>query len=227
MSGIGAEIVTQCLRRDTMPRMTTGIVDVVAVAPAAPRRSRRRLWIALAAVVVLLAGGVVASVSIGLRYAHAAPLECACALGWDPPGHGRTVRAGPYSAMIAQARPGQVQSFYVMISNPAPVTQTVLGLQYPNAQTAEPEQLAVALPGTSTLDDQQDYRSRQFTTKPTAIPPQGIRWLRVTIHTAPAEVWGPGREEFWTDLYVRVRVGWFHRDETVHLEDTAFVLQGT
>jgi hypothetical protein len=209
-----------------MRHMTTGVVETFAMAPATPGRARRKLWISLSAVLFLLAGAAVTATSIGLRYAHAAPLECACGLSWSNAEHGQTGKAGPYLAMIADAKPGHLQSFYVMIRNPAAVTQTVLGLQYPDAQTAEPEQLAVALPGTSTIDDQQDYRTRHFTTKPTAIPPQGIRWLRVTIHTAPAEVWGSGRQESWTDIYVRVRVGWFHRDETVHLDDTAFVLQG-
>ena len=206
--------------------MSSGVVEVSVPAPAPARRSRRRLWISLAVALSLQKNNTNTTKTNKQQNTHTTTHKNTSKQKKNNTKHPHTTEAGPYTALIATARPGHVQSFYVMISNPSAVTQTILGLQYPGTDTAEPEEVAVARRGTSTLDDQQDYPSRRFTAEPTAIPPNGIRWLRISIHTARSGLWSPGRQEFWTDIGLRVRVGWFTRDETVSLGRTVFVLEG-
>jgi len=228
-TGDGGRAYVQVMDAELRDTILAMVLDEVAVEPIAPpaRRSRRRLWISLVIAAVLLAAGTITSVSIGSRYARATALECACGLAWGPTQPGRTVRAGPYTAMIATARPGHVQSFYVLITNPSSVTQTILGLRYPDDGTAEPVDLAVARRGSSLLDDQQEYDTRHFISAPVSIEPHGVRWLRVSIHTASAQLWSRGREEWWDNLVLRVRIGWFDRIETLGFASrTAFVLEG-
>lgn len=193
------------------------------------KRSHRGRWIALGAAVVLLAAGIVTALEVSFHYAHARPLESAGDLEWGGVDglHTHFVEAGPWTSLNAPARPGHAQSFYVMLANNSAVTQTILGLTYPGKDTAEPEDLAVAVPEKDSVDDQQDAPDHRYTSAPTSIPPGGIRWVRCTIHTAGGGLWSKGRREYWTDLALRVRVGAYTRNEDVGLDRNAMTLVGS
>jgi hypothetical protein len=212
-----------------MPVMTA-VLDVGTGAPAV-RPSRRRLWIVLGSVLVLLAAGTITALEIAFHYAHAAPLDArGGGTTWarTDRAHARTEQVGPWSALVVRARPGHAQTFYFQVMNSSSVTQTILGLPgNGGGPVAEPEELAVALPAATARDDDGSESARRYTTRPVAIPPGGSRWLRYTIHTAAHGTWGPGRSESWDSLDVRVRVGWFTRTERLDFNDFAFVLQGT
>lgn len=193
------------------------------------KRSHRGRWIALVAAIVLLAAGIVTTLEVSFHYAHAKPLELAGGLEWSNTDgtQSRDVEAGPWTSLTAIARPGHAQSFYVMLANNSDVTQTILGLTYPGKDTAEPEDLGVAVPERDSVGDQQDAPDHRYTSAPMSIPPGGIRWVRVTNHTtAERHIWSPGRKEIWTALYLRVRVGAFTRNEVIDLDNFAFTLRG-
>jgi hypothetical protein len=63
----------------------------------------------------------------------------------------------------------------------------------------------------------------QYTSRPVAIPPQGVRTVRFTHDTAGD--W-QCRGEYWTDLRLRVRVGWFTRTDVISLGRLIFELRG-
>jgi hypothetical protein len=193
---------------------------------ATGRRRRWRMWTSLGAALVLVIGGCVTAVALPFHYLHAPRLE-AFGVGWLPPDnrHFRFVQAGPYSAEVVPARPGQMQTFSVEVQNPSSVTQTVLGLAYDTSQTAEPERLTVSTVDTGVGDAMLAH----YTSKPVSIPPRGVRTLRLTRHTAGCSQWGKGnsRSEYYTELQLRVRVGAFTRTERVTFDDTVLELRGT
>lgn len=195
-----------------------------AEAPASPRRSRLLVVVAIA-VVVVVAAGVITAVKISFRYAHAAPLNCACGLVWGPGEHTRYVHVGAQDSYVATARPGHAQTFYVLVGNPAPVTQTILGPESHYRESAEPIEFAVARPSGSSSGDVGDNMTQSYTTRPVALPPGSYRWVRYTIHTSADGIWTSDRSEFWTDLPLRVRVGAFTRIERVPLA-AQMVLEG-
>lgn len=59
-------------------------VDLAEGEVVEPARRRRRFMFAtlVAAGALVVAGGIVAW-SVTVRYAHARPLRCGCAIGWD------------------------------------------------------------------------------------------------------------------------------------------------
>jgi hypothetical protein len=174
----------------------------------------------------VFAAGACTAVLVSERYAEAAALRCACGLTWGRAEHPQLIDAAAARAMQVSPRPGHMQVFYVEILNPAPVTQTILGLTSDGrGPVAEPTHLDVAVAGTSPLDDESSPETRHYTAKPTDIPPGGVRWLRYTIHTAPARYWSKGDVKWWDSLQLRVRVGWFDRVETVGFDGASFVLR--
>jgi hypothetical protein len=193
--------------------------------PVAPRRRRRRLWVVLGAVTVLLIGGAITAVSVSFHYLHAPELEV-FGLGWAPPDNqnSRFVDAGPYHATVTPARPGHWQTFNVEVINRSSVTQTILGLAS-SAPTAEPERLTISATDTSVGNALFEHYVRA----PVSIPPGGVRTLRLAHWPGDCSIWGHGtsRTESWTELRLRVRVGWFTRTEILAFNNWAMVLRGT
>lgn len=107
---------------------------------------------------------------------------------------------------------------------PSSVTQTILGLPYNNNPklVAEPDHLTI-----SATDTARSGHASKFLPPPVAIPPHGVRIIRLTHDTGSCKTSGPGRAEFWTDLDLKVRVGAFTRIETVDFADHVFELRGT
>jgi hypothetical protein len=195
--------------------------DAAPLVPASERQVHRRRWLVVVgpSIVVLLAG-IMTAIVVTFRYMHAPSLSNrGGAYEWGPPDnlHTRSVQLGPYQGLVAPARPGRSQSFYVEIRNDSSVTQTVLGIVDFGTGPAQREHLAV-----STTDD---YRvaSDQLTyrTGTSAVPPHAQRFVRYTIDIPRCP--GPALQ-YWDSLRVRVRVGAFTRTETIGLGNTIFEL---
>jgi hypothetical protein len=207
-----------------------GVVDVVeapetAAGPERRRRSRR-FWVAIGAVAVLLIGVTITALEVSFHYAHAPRLE-AFGWGWLPPDnqHAQYPQAGLYDASVARARPGHWQTFSVDVENPSSVTQTVLGLAFDSSDTAQPERLTISSVDTGLGD----AMLARYTPGPVAIPPNGVRTLRLSVRAAGCNHWGhgTGRSDYWTALFLKVRVGWFTRTEEITFVNHAQVLRGT
>ena len=186
--------------------------EAVTSPPHRPRRRRRRTVAAVTAAVLVIACAVVAW-RVANHYRDA-PLISADGGGWMAPDNTRShwVDAGPYSASIAPPRPGHPQTFEIEVYNPASVTQTIVGLAYNEKGVAEPDHLLISAVDTAVGDSSRV----RYIKGPISIRPHGVRTLHFTHDTA-AIGWGHCRSEFWTDLSLRVRVGWFTRTETVSL----------
>lgn len=195
-----------------------------AVPPPQPRRRRWKLWVILGAVLVLLAGGAITAVAVSFHYLHAPALRAYSTAGWIAHSHVESVNLGPYVGLVASARPGHQQTFYIDVENPSSVTQTILGLPYNNNPklVAEPDHLTI-----SAVDTARSGNASKFLPPPVAIPPHGVRIIRLTHDTGTCQAWGPGRTEYWTDLQLKVKVGAFTRIETVDFADHVFELRGT
>jgi hypothetical protein len=199
-------------------------MDTAQAMPAPARRRPPWPWVVFALVVVVIAGGAITAAAVSLRYAHAAPLTCACGLVWGPPDNRVEREVGfVQQELVVPPRPGEKQSFYVEITNRSDVTQTVLGLPPTGGPVAEPDTLTISReptegPGSNGLGD----FGAHYVRGPVAIAPGQVRTLRYTIHTY--RCWQPSRSEYWTSLDVRVRVGMFTRTETIDFDNSAFVL---
>ncbi len=210
--------------RVAMSCHTAHMIDTAEVITETPaRRRRRRLWILAASAAVLVIALAITAFAI-VRHYRDAPVLSAFGYGWLPPdnAHLRNVNAGPYSASIAAPRPGHPQTFEVDVRNDSSVTQTIVGLAFSNVGLAEPDHLAI-----STVDTARGDSFRvPYTSRPVSISPGGIRTLRYTHDTA-AVGWKTVscRDESWTDIYLRVRVGWFTRTEKVSLDGGVLELQ--
>jgi hypothetical protein len=196
------------------------MIDIVNP-PSATSSGRpgRRRWIALVAVLVVVIGAVTTTVAVSWHYLHAPGLATDGG-GWLPPDsqHSRSVDAGPYHALVIPPRPGHAQTFAIDVHNPSSVTQTLLGLAYDNTDTAEPERVTVSTTSTA----MGDARLAQYTSRPVAIPPNGVRTVRLTQFTAGT--W-TCRSESWTELRLRVRVGAFTRTETIDFSPLIFEIR--
>jgi hypothetical protein len=193
--------------------------EVVQATPAGERRQKR--WIALGVIVVVAIGVVTTTLAVSWHYLHA-PVLVTDGGGWLPPDnqHSRFVSAGPYTALVTAPRPGHAQTFAVEVYNPSSVTQTVLGLADDTSQTLEPERLTVSTTSTAVGD----AMLARYTSRPVAIPPQGVRTVRLINSTAGG--W-KCRTESWTELRLRVRVGAFTRTETVAFGSLMLELRGS
>jgi hypothetical protein len=193
--------------------------DLVQATPSGGRRQKR--WIALGVIVVVAIGVVTTTVAVSWHYLHASVLV-ADGGGWLSPDnqHSRFVTAGPYTASVIAPRPGHAQTFAVEVRNPSSVTQTVLGLADDTSQTLEPERLTVSTSSTAVGDAMLAH----YTSRPVAIPPKGVRTVRLIHSTAGS--WRC-RSESWTELRLRVRVGAFTRTETVSFGSLILELRGS
>jgi hypothetical protein len=89
-----------------------------AAPPPQPRRRRRwKLWVGIGAVLVLLAGGAITAVAVSFHYLHAPALRAFSTAGWLAPSHVESVNLGPYYGLVASARPGHSQTFYIDVEN--------------------------------------------------------------------------------------------------------------
>ncbi len=188
-------------------------------APASPQPRRRRLVLVVGSIAVLVAG-IVTTLAVTFHYRDAPSLtNSGGSYGWGPPDNlqSRFVYLGRYTGLVAPARPGYSQSFYVEVRNDSSVTQTILGLHDDGAGLPQREHLDV-----STTDD---YRVSQdqltYRSGPISLPPHTQRSVRVTVDTPRCP--GP-RQQSWDRLRVRVRVGAFTRTETIMLSNTIFEL---
>jgi hypothetical protein len=207
-------------------RCVTDTVEVERANEPTPRRSRKRMWIVLAAIAAVVAAGAVTATSISFHYLHARALSAGGSLGWLAPDNVRTkfVSAGPTNAMIIPARPGQWQTYSVQIFNNSDVTQTVLGLA-PGGETAEPERITISTTSTALADESRVPYARP----PVTLAPGEVRTLRLSHYSPGCWLWGHGdnRAESFGGLSLRVRVGAFTRTETLDFGDDVFELRGT
>ena len=199
------------------------MVEIAAVdaPPVHPLRSRRRTWLVIAVVALVIVGAAITALSISFRYLHAPSLSTDGG-GWVSPDNAqvRSVNAGPYTASVVAPRPGHPQTFELDLDNLSGVSQTVLGLVDAKtladpSQTGEPETLKISTssvyPAVGTPLD--------YTSAPVTIPPNGQYSLRFTEVTGSRRLWSCGRSEYFTQLRLRVRVGLFTRTETLDFGD--------
>jgi hypothetical protein len=193
-----------------------------AVVPEAPagrrRRSRWRLWTALAAVALVCAAAVVTTAVRHYRYAPA--LRCACSFAWAGADAGRITnsQADAHEQMTVPAT-GARQAFLVEIVNDSSVTQTILGLPEEQRMTVYRPSLQAGLQtGSQGLDEV------HYSATPLAIPPHGQAALRYSFDSVCL---ARAATLFWDQLALRVRVGAFTRTESVDLADTAMAVRGT
>ncbi len=198
--------------------------DASAPTVAELRSRKRRGWrffTILAAILTVAAAGAISGSVLVAHYAGAAPLRCACGLGWAPPDNlnVRMSSAGVHQAMNVTADPTRRQAFYVEIYNPSSVTQTILGLTS-GELTGLRTQLTVSAQdhAVSNLNEQQ----LTYAPVPARIPPHGDRVLRYeftdTCH-------GPGTSTSWEGLDIRVRTGAFTDTESIDFGHTAMVVE--
>jgi hypothetical protein len=196
-----------------------------AGAPVRPRRTRRRLWTALAAVAVLLAGGIVTWMSVAVHYFHAPALKCACGLVWAVPDGDREkdTEAVGHTQISVPARHGAWQAFYVEVTNPSSVTQTVLGLTGGELSGWQPR-LAIArgdeLDAATFHDLPISSRSG-----PVSIPPNTEAVLRYSVHET--QCLARNQVQMWTATVVRVRVGAYTRTEVIDFAGHGMAIVGT
>lgn len=206
-------------------------ITAAATAPSTDepvtRRTKWRRRVGLVVVALLVAGGLTTYLSLRAHYRDAVPLSCACGLTWAEPDSAnmRSVRAGPWNADVVPARPGHVQAFEVEIINRSSVTQTIVGSEHDDGQTAEPVDVTFARPTGSVFADQDSKSASEFTRKTAVLPPGGVRWMRYAIHTAPRDLWSSGRSESFTALDVKVRIGAWTRWEQIDFDNFAFELR--
>jgi len=161
-------------------------------APASPQPRRRRLVLVVGSIAVLVAG-IVTTLAVTFHYRDAPSLtNSGGSYGWGPPDNlqSRFVYLGRYTGLVAPARPGYSQSFYVEVRNDSSVTQTILGLHDDGAGLPQREHLDV-----STTDD---YRVSQdqltYRSGPISLPPHtsGLSASPSTPRGVPARGSSPG-----------------------------------
>jgi hypothetical protein len=122
-------------------------------------------------------------------------------------------------------RRGQRQGFEIGIYNPTDVTQTVVGapdVPGVNTPAAEKAELAVSDPNRD-VNNGGTTRKIRFTL-PAAIAPHQLRLLRIMWVSDACE--SKGAATIMDEIYLRVRVGWFTKTETIPL-DEGWAVSGT
>lgn len=197
-------------------------VDSAAPPPVAPRARRRwRLWTLVASALIVVATAV-ALTAVALHYIRAAGLE-SNGIGWLDSTKVRYVEAAGYTQLTVDARPAERQSFYVEISNPSSVTQTILGLPGDPENTRDHPELSVSqtpTSGTTVTAERAVYDD-----VPVAIPPGASRYLRYTFLNRDCML--RGQTDYWRAIDIRVRVGVFTRTETIDFGRNAMAVVGT
>jgi hypothetical protein len=189
---------------------------------------RRRTWIVLSVIVAL------AGIATGylLFYVASAPLQFGGTAGWWFQQDSRRsvdTTADGASQTTVPIRFGHRQAYAISIYNPTGVTQTILGPAYgPNLPLNGPGsaegivQIGVAVPYLNVAGS--GFGKILGFTLPGAIPPHQARVVRVLWISNVCVGKGGGIS---TDaLGLRVRVGWFVRNEIIPL-DQAWGVEGT
>jgi hypothetical protein len=183
-------------------------------------RVRLRTWIAVGVI------GIFAGTMTGylIYFTAPGPLEFGGASGWWYPqdyNHEVDTSAGNSTQTTVPNRSGQLQGFFITISNPTDVTQTILGPGY--GQAVPPDSLGqgagrigVSVPNLN-IERGGDSRSVRFTL-PGVIPPHQFRELRVLWKSDTCMMAGGG--ESIDEISLRVRVGWFTRTEIIPLYES-------
>lgn len=194
--------------------MTTLLIGPEREANASPRRRAHRTWIAItiAIVLILVAGGITATVE---RYAGAQPLQCACGFGWLSQADASAAvesQADGHSQTTVAARLGQQQGFFIWITNRSQVTQTILGApaDFFFGLTRLQTSVLVATRGGNDVDPRHTEYAQRAT-----LAPGATRWLKV-VWTNPTSCAGSqGSTTFIDSIPLRVRVGVLTRTENV------------
>jgi hypothetical protein len=181
---------------------------------------RRRTWI-VAGVIVALAG-----IATGylIFYVAPGPLQFSGTAGWwyqQDATRAVDTTADGASQTTVPIRFGHRQAFAISIYNPTGVTQTILGPAYgPNMPLNGPGssegivQIGVALPYLNVAGS--GFGKILGFTLPGAIPPHQARIVRVLWISNVCV--GNGGEISTDALGLRVRVGWFIRNEIIPLD---------
>lgn len=180
-------------------------------------RVRGRTWI-VAGVAVVLTG-----IAVGYLYVFltAGALQAGgVAAWWYPQDYRREVNvtANGTTQSTVPIRSGQRQGYVVGIYNPTNVTQTIVGdasgpdrgWDSPGGETG---QIGVSAPNRN-IDNGGFTRNVSYTL-PGSIPPHQTRLVRVFWTSVICL--GKGTSSGIDQLYLRVRVGWFTRTETIQL----------
>ncbi len=215
--GSPAELAMQASPAATAMTPADLLATLKRRATARIARVRLRTWIATA-VVVALAGTGVGYLTV---YLTAPGLQQGTtSIWWYPQDSNHEVDTSADNAQQSTVplRDGQRQGFAVDLYNPTDFTQTVMapaigpniGWDSPGSQNVE---LGVSVPNWD-IDNGGLTRDVRFTL-PGSIPPHQERLLRVLWTSDVCEV--AGSQVGIDTLYLRVRVGWFTRTETVPL----------
>jgi hypothetical protein len=189
-------------------------------------RVSRRTW-GVAGVLVILAGIAAGYLSY---YLTPSSLEFGGGSGWWYPqdyDHAVITTADRATQTTVPLRPGQHQGYFISITNPTGVTQTILGPAYgTNVPLDSPGsavvQIGVSVPNLN-IEHGGLVRNVKFTL-PGVIPPGQTREVRVLwVSDTCSEAGGTSSVD---TLAVRVRVGWFTRTEIIPLGQ-AWALIGT
>lgn len=192
--------------------------SLISPGPGAPRRVPaprwlvrllRRHWIAVSSIVVVVAAAITCG-AIADTYWHAPPLTG----GWMVApvylsDSMKSIDAGIAEQTLLRARPGERQGFEVGIENDTDRAQTVLGVQHPHRFLDGYDVQFGIHRGEHEFGP--FYRS-------VTIPPHGLAVVRIRFVTMCLNGEGAGRIISTDRLQLRVRVGWYTRNEDVVLD---------
>lgn len=188
------------------------------------RRVRRRFWIALVAIFVLVgsAGGFAISV------AETPPLVSFSGGPWYSWAmkHAKDEQLADISAVVIPMKTGAMQGFWLGLENPTNWTQTVLGAAIgPMAQWPHGLHLGFASSANIDKGGSPSLHQRWRYGVSYTIPPHGTRDFLIGWRMYACQ-YSPGTSYIMSEVPLRVRVGWFTRIETVQLGET-YVFQAT
>jgi hypothetical protein len=121
-------------------------------------------------------------------------------------------------------RPGHIQGFVLTIYNPSDTTQVIVGsADHLSPGAPVPPQIAVSTTGTPRQSGEPHWVRYRIGGP---IPPHSYRWVRVLWRSYYCFQVGAGSSFGYTDLLLRVRVGWITRTEDIQLP-TEFAVGGS
>ena len=205
-----------------------GTPDEVAAAATPPMRKTLRLpwrqrirWRWAVAGVVALA--VVATLTTVITLQKTADdLVCVCAFGWADQVDGQRAvhsEADGHEQSTVMRRRGVAQGVRVVITNPTRYTQTILGVASDQPDDYFLLRMTTAEP--KIYPDQTGFTAHF----PIAMAPGATR--TVELRFSPDICIGAGGEEIADEIPLRVRVGWYTRNENIPMARFAFAVKTT